>query len=383
MISSKRLTEYTDFHMPREFAQYPRQDQALSYLRSYAQQFKLTDGVRFGTSVQRIEQQSDGWLVSISDSSAPIRYAGVVIANGHHCQPRWPQWQGDYAGQLMHSSEYKSADALRGRRVLIVGGGNSGCDITVEAAQHAKRAFISLRRGYYVFPKFLFGAPIDRCGATMERWHVPTWLNKLILRACLRIAVGLPKRYGLPMPRHGVFQCHPIVNSQILHHLAHRHVTVKPQISEASGNQLRFEDGTTEELDLVICATGYKIGFPFCERQTFSWEGERPKLFLNVFHPVANNLFVVGMIQPNGGIWQLADYQSQLVARYIIAQRTSAPAAEWFERMKANPLQTHSSPYIDSPRHAVEVDYFHYRRRLRGLLREFDRRNGSRTTSAC
>jgi hypothetical protein len=152
---------------------------------------------------------------------------------------------------------------------------------------------------------------------------------------------------------------------------------IKPAVASMDGSTVRFDDGTEFEADLIICATGYKIDFPFCDAETIGWDGDRPALFLNAFHPEYDSLFVAGMIQPTGGIWQLVDYQAQLMAKFIAARRDGRPSADWFRELKKNAADAGQGGlrFIDSPRHALEVEYFRYKRRLQRLNAEFDRRN--------
>ncbi len=377
MISSKRMTEFLGFRMPRDFPHYPRHDQVLDYLRDFAGAFDLLDEIQFGVSVERIERSPNGWSVSVKgERNSTSEFSHVVIASGHHCHARLPAWTEDCSGPWMHSSQYKSRKQLAGKRVLVVGAGNSGCDIAVEAAQYAFDVSISMRRGYHVLPKFLFGAPIDRCGDTLDRWRLPRWLIALVMRACLRVAVGPMQRYGLPRPEHSIFACHPIVNSQLLHYLAHRRITVRPPITSVKGDRVTFSDGTEESFDSILCATGYRIEFPFLPPGLLAFEGEKPMLYMNVFHPLEDSIFVVGLIQPNGGIWQLADYQSQLICKFIQSAHQNHSSADWWrqQKQKAN-SDSSRKQFLDTPRHAVEVDYFAYRRQLKRQLAQFERRN--------
>ncbi len=375
LISSKRLTEFTDFRMPREYPHYPSHTQALAYLRSYADQYRLSDHIEYGCSVERMVPSESGWLVQVTGEPEPRTFAGVVIANGHHWKPRWPELPGDFAGRQLHAHDYWDADTLAGQRVLIIGAGNSGCDIAVEVSRVAKRTVWSLRRGYHFFPKYLFGAPIDRCGETMSRWLLPTWMARQITAWCIGVAAGRPERYGLPAPDHRMFASHPIVNSQILPAVGHGQVVPVGDVVKIEGQRVTFADGSSELIDTIICATGYELTFPFIEAKYLAWQGNSPQLFLNVFHPRFDSLFVVGMIQPDGGIWALADYQAQLVARFVAAQATCPAAADWFRRQRQKGLASavRDPSYIDSPRHVLEVSYFNYRRRLRKLLRRFSR----------
>jgi uncharacterized NAD(P)/FAD-binding protein YdhS len=363
-ISSKKLTEYPDFRMPGHFPTYPHHTQVFSYLKSYAEHFGLREAIEFQTPVERVEPAGAFWRVTLSTGESR-RYAGVVIANGHNWDPRWPEFPGTFDGQVLHSADYKTPDVLRGRRVLVVGAGNTGCDIAVESAVHAERTFHSLRRGYHFIPKFVFGRPTDVVGEELLRLRLPERLRRWILRAVLRFYVGKLERYGLRRADHDLFASHPIINSQLLYYLAHGRVTPKPNVAELAGRSVRFEDGTSETIDLVIYATGYKISFPFIDRKHLNWRDGRPRLYLNVFHPRYDNLFVIGLIQPDSGQFGLVHHQSQLVARFLAAARAGSPLAARFRHAKAAgadpPANAH---YLNTPRNLLEVEHFSYRRRL-------------------
>jgi cation diffusion facilitator CzcD-associated flavoprotein CzcO len=234
--------------MPDDYPPYPSHAQALAYLRAYARQFGLYEHIEFGRMVTQVAPVEGGeaWEVSVAGEERPRRYRGVVIANGHHWDPLWPDYPGRFAGEVLHARQYKSAEQLRGRRVLVVGAGNSGCDIAVEAAQHAEAAFLSLRRGYHFLPKFLLGAPVDGGNAFLHRWHAPLWLRRWITGWLVHIAQGPLERYGLPAPDHALFETHPIVNSQLLYWLGHGKIGVRPDVQELAGDRVRFIDGREE-----------------------------------------------------------------------------------------------------------------------------------------
>jgi hypothetical protein len=373
LISSKRLTEYTDFPMPAEYPPYPSHQQVLAYLRAYAEHFDLTRRITFGTAVERVEPLPDGrWAVTLDDGQPPQRYAGVVVANGHHWDPLIPQFPGEFSGQIVHSKNYKTPELLAGKRVLIVGAGNSGCDIAVEAAQHAAEAYLSLRRGYHFLPKFLHGRPIDICNENMQRWGWPLWLQRWVSGIMVRIALGRPEKYGLPAPDHQLFETHPIVNSQLLYYVGHGRIRVKPVIECLRGDVVRFRDGSEIPIDLIITATGYRVSFPFLDDRLVLDEKQSPKLFLNAFHPQYDNFFVAGMLQPNSGLWGLVDRQAQLMAAFIVAQQRDPAKADWFRKLKREKTDlSRGIEFVDSPRHKLEVEYFSYRERLKKLLGQF------------
>lgn len=367
LISSKRLTEYVDFPMPADYPAYPSAKQAHAYLRSYADEFRLWDGIRFETSVLSADRDPRGWLVRTDRDREPLRFAGLVVANGHHWDPLIPKWQGEFAGEIFHSRDYREPSSLAGKRVLVVGAGNSGCDLAVEACQVADRVVHSLRRGYHVLPKFLLGRPIDQCGERLLRWRLPLWLRRRIAGIASRICLGSPSRYGVPKPDHELFETHPIVNSQWLYFLGHGRIAIRPEIERLDGDVVRFVDGSEERIDVVALATGYRVSFPFLKEAELQWSGGVPDLYLNAFDRKRDDFLAIGLIQPDSGLWGLADLQSKLAAEYLSAIRDGDEATvETFRREKADgrPDLGFGVRYLDTPRHRLEVEHFAYRQLL-------------------
>ncbi len=274
---------------------------------------------------------------------------------------------------MLHSAQYKTPDVLKDKVVLVVGAGNSGCDIAVEAAQNARKTFHSIRRGYYYIPKFFFGKPADQIGEITLKLRLPLWMRRALNTALLKLMVGNPQEYGLPKPDHKLFETHPIVNSQMLYYLAHGDIIPKPDISRFEGRRVLFVDGSEAMVDLIIFATGFKISFPFIDHQFLNWQNGRPELYLNIFHPQDDTLFVAGLIQPDSGQWGLVDYQTQLIARFLWAVEHQPAKANWFRKLKArpNPDLGGGIRYVNSTRHYLEVEHFSYRQRLKKLIKRF------------
>jgi hypothetical protein len=228
-----------------------------------------------------------------------------------------------------------------------------------------------MRRGYHYLPKFWRGRPIDFLNERLIRWRLPLALRRMLARYIERIAFGPPGSFGLPRPDHRLFETHPIINSQLHYFAAHGRVTAKPDVAELCGDRIRFADGTVEPIDVIVYATGYKITFPFLDRELLNWRDEKPQLFLNVFHPEADDLFVIGLIQPDSGQFGLVDYQSRLVAKFVQACDAGSPTAAEFRQLKATADETTLSNgvrYLNSPRHLLEVEHYSYRERLKKLI---------------
>jgi thioredoxin reductase len=376
-ISSPPFTQYPDFPMPDSWPDYPHHRQIGQYLERYARHFGLLEVTRFSTEVERVEPVEGGrsWDVTVrsagADAGETLRYAGVVICNGHNWHPKLPAYPGEFAGETIHSAEYKSADVLRGKRVLVVGGGNTGCDIAVEAAQTADAAFHSTRRGYWYAPKYNFGKPSDQISDVFFSLRLPTRLIQMAFETTLKLTTGDLTRHGLPKPDHRILETHPINNSQLVYYVGHGDITPKRDIASLDGDSVRFVDGSAEQVDLIIWATGYLMHFAFIDAAHLNWHDGRPHLYLNAFPPDYDNLFVIGLLQPDSGLFALMHWQAQVMARFLCAQTDNPDAADRFRRLRDAHLGERRSGgvhYTDSTRHHLEIEHMDYMRGLADLV---------------
>ena len=380
MLSSKEHTPFEDFPMPDDYPMYPSHTLSLAYLRQYAEHFGLLDSIAFGKTVERVTAGDGGWRVQVAGETDERVYAGLVLANGHHDKPRRPSYEGAFAGDIIHSRDYRSPTQLQGKRVLVVGAGNSGADIATDASHHAAAAYLSMRRGTYFISKYTLGLPTDDVVEYLERLPLPRWLKKRFYGLSNWILSGPPTRYGLPQPAHNIIDSHPTVNSELPSQVAHGRVTVKPDIASFSGNQVQFVDGSTADVDLVVFATGYQMSFPFIDNGLIIGSDGRPNLFLNAFHPERDDFFVAGLVQANGSMWRLADSQAQLIAAAIVAANSGSDGARWFAELKRSGKgDRRTRDFVDSDRHILERDYYAYRRTLKRLTRKLD---GATTAAA-
>ena len=333
-ISSKTLSGFRDFPMPDDYPDYPSHRQVLRYLRAYADRHGLRARVRFGASVASMSPSQGRWQLELQGGEQRT-YSDVIVATGLQWTPKQPQLPGHFLGEILHSARYKSSERLRGKRVLVVGAGNSGCDIAVDAGNVAHTAFLSLRRGYWFVPKHIFGMPADVFGHSGPQ--LPGWAEQRLFEPLLRLLVGDVTKLGLPRPDHRLFETHPVLNSQILHSLSHGDVRVKPDVSGAEDKRILFADGSTEEIDLLIFATGYERKIPVLPRELLA-EGDTSPLFLNVFHKRHPGLMVVGFFETDAGCYPLIDLQSELVANVLKKKRESPERLKPFtSRMQGKP----------------------------------------------
>ena len=376
LVSAAYSTWFEDFPMDEEvMPAYPSHAQVLQYFRDYISHFGLGPHIQLGQTVERVEPRADKlWDVKIAGEASPRIYRGVVLANGHHHKPRMPTYPGSFAGEILHSSGYRSPRQLRDKRVLVVGAGNSACDIARDAAHTSGHIVgMSFRRGYWFVPKFMLGFPTHDVVATIEMIPLPHVVRRFIFEASLWLLQGPPSRYKLPDPDYHIDQAHPTMSDDIPRLSAHGRIKIWPEIARYDGNRVIFQDGSSAEFDAIVFGTGYKIEFPFIDNDIINDAQGKLRLYQFAFHPDYDNLFAAGLVQANGSIWRLADYQGRVISRFIHAQEKDPTRADWFRALKSAKSQSIAGAFVASDRHTLEANYYVYRRQLHRLIRGFGR----------
>lgn len=367
LISTKPFTQFPDFPMPDDYPDYPSHWQVHEYFKRYAEHFGLNEHITFKAEVVAVEPVGDRWRVTVKvgRSKKTYEYAGVVIANGHNWSAKMPSYPGQevFQGQIIHSAQYKGPEVLDGKRVLVVGAGNTGCDVAVESAQHAKETWHSTRRGYYYNPKYAFGRPSDQTADLLLALRLPLPVRRVLFGATLRLTVGDLTRYGLKKPDHKFFETHPIVNQQLVYYVGHGDIHPKPDIDHFTEDFVVFTDGTSANVDLVVFCTGYLAVFPFLPQEILRQDGDHPVLARHMFTPNSSTLAVSGLIQPDSGQWTIAHWQGMTVAKYAALRAKNPVAADrFFARMcaTADTRYTGGVSYKNSSRHYYEVAHQEY-----------------------
>lgn len=365
IISSKWLSHYSDFPMPADYPDYPSHRQVLAYFQSYARKFDLERFIRFNSEVKKAEKiENERWRVILGDGSQE-EFDYLLVANGHHSVPRDPDWKDNFKGQYLHAHQFKNNRSFEGKRILVVGAGNSGCDCAVETSRVAERVDISVRSPQYIVPKFFLGKPTDTFAAGML-W-LPRSIQDFLHRVSIRIQVGRYSYYGLPEPDFAPTRSHPTVNSEMLEKIRHGKVHPRPGISRVEGRVVHFTDGSSAEYDVIISATGYKMSFPFFDKKFIDWEdATNVPLYLRVFHPEHKSLFFIGLVQPQGSVWPLSEAQTRLIANLLKGNWSLPP--NW-QNLALAEGQSVEREFLKSPRHSVEVHFLPYLKKLEKLTK--------------
>jgi dimethylaniline monooxygenase (N-oxide forming) len=370
--TSRRVMAFKTLPMPDHFPDYPDHFQMAEYFDEYADHFGLRETIRFRTEVVAVEPVDGEWEVTVEDVDGKRetnRYRAVLVANGHHWDPRWPEpafpGADEFEGEQTHAHHYREPDVLPDKRVLVLGIGNSAVDIAVESSRIADKTFLATRRGAYVIPKYINGKPIDELSNPITSM-LPLAVQRFFATRALGVASAAdPTAYGLPKPDHKLFEAHPTVSSELLPRLGHGDIAVKPNIDRFSGGRsVRFVDGSEEEIDLVVYCTGYKMTFPFFAPEVLSAPDNRLPLYRRVASSEQPGLYFIGFIQPLGPIMPLAEAQCEWVAD-LLRGRVSLPAAAEMRREIESEERKMRKRYIASKRHTVEVDFYPYLREIR------------------
>jgi len=363
IISSKTLSQYEDYPFKPEVSDYPSHEELRNYFQSYAKYFNLYRHIQFNTLVKSCVRLDNGhWEVkTIKDENEYVEiFTDLVVCNGHHWEPKYPNYSGKFTGDFLHSHLYKKAASFANKKVLVIGGGNSACDVAVETSRVSTKTAISWRRGYRIIPKFLMGKPTDVFAIKMN--FLPIFLRNLLAGFIAYINNGSNKIYGLPEPDHKFGATHPTINSELLYKIRHGKIKPRVEIERFEGKKVFFKDKSKEDFDVVIACTGFVLAHPFFDKKFLNYSEGPVPLYLKMFHPTYDNLYFIGMFQPLGCIWPGAEQQSKLAALALKGSwKRPANIDVLCEREVTHPHMKQ----INTSRHRITVDFHRFMRDLK------------------
>jgi cation diffusion facilitator CzcD-associated flavoprotein CzcO len=361
--TSKWRLAFEDYPVPADWPDFPHHAQMLQYFNDYVDHFGLRARMTFNTRVEKaLRRDGAGWDVTLS--TGEIRaYDALVVANGHHWAARIPDYPGSFSGQQIHSHNYRSPFEpvnCIGKRILVVGMGNSAMDVASELSQRAvaDKLFVSARHGVWVLPKYFKGQPIDKNPA--PQW-MPKGLRLWLGTRMIKGLVGKMSDYGLPDPTIGPFESHATVSGEFLLRSGSGDLKMKVGIDRLDGDSVVFTDGTREQIDVIVWATGYDIKFPFFEDPALQPDANNkpPALYKRILKPGVPDLFYMGLAQAFPTLVNFAEQQSKLVGAYLAGDYAPPGTAEMARAIKADE-DYYLSQYYTSRRHTIQLDFDHY-----------------------
>lgn len=331
--TSKPRTEFGDHPMPADWPDYPSRAQLLSYVQEYADRFDVVRHYRLRTELVGARRCPQGWLLELDgpDGAGEELVTHLVVANGHNHTPRLPEppLPGRFEGTTSHAHAYRGPAEFEGRRVLVVGTGNSAMDIATELVGHAGEVLLSARRGVWVLPKRLLGRPTDQWNGALAA-VLPWRLRQRVSQAMLRLADRDPAGPGLPPSSEGVLQDHPTLSDTVPALIAAGRIGPRAGIEAFEGRRVRFTDGREDEVDHVLWCTGYRAVVPFLDPALIPDPARLP-LYRHVFPLDDPALSFVGLMQSTGSALPVVEAQSRLLAAYLSGRWRRPPR----ERMQA------------------------------------------------
>lgn len=367
--SEPRVTHYPGFPFAPDTPLFPSHREIVAYLESFADHFKIRETIRFNSRVASIDpvdaQPGRGWLVTLHDGSEE-RYDAVVIATGHQGVPAHPEFAEHFEGEYLHSHSYRQPEPFRGKRVLVVGVGNSGLDIAADLAPLAGQVHVAARSPVLIMPRMMFGVPTPRILAKLIKPWFPWWLQRAIQRALSRTFHGRMERWGLRTP---TTRSHPASNATFMSHVAYRKILCHGGVQSVSGRVVNFTQGPSVEVDTIIAATGYEIDLPFLSPSVSPVSGRRIEVYKRVVHPAWPGLYFVGFFNVSGGAnIAMMDVQSAWVAA-LVSGAVRRPTEAAMRAGIAEEKRFLARRFPDAPRYGLEVDPFLYRRSIAEEMR--------------
>lgn len=344
LITSRDQTHFPDFPMPSDYPHFPSRQQVVNYIHSYADAFDLHRAITYNTSVLSVtplptdpadQVGSAGWSV-VSSRGHEGEFDGVLVANGHLWDAKVPEISRHFTGRQLHTSQYNNVSDLEGNRVLVVGAGNSGCDMAVDVAQSRREVDIVIRKGIHFQPKMYFGIPRSQLPFLSDFTGEE---QDLISRLLARVAIGENNAYpGLPMPEsHDLAGGATTINDLLLYWIQHGRVKVRPGIERIDGKTVYFSDGSSKEYDSIIWATGFHTSLPFIEKDLLRWEEGAPVRYAGGILPEGvEKLFFVGLIAPRGPQIPVYGEQTQRILRMLELheKNENLPLTSYFQRVQ-------------------------------------------------
>ncbi len=365
--TSKHQLSFKDFPMPASYPDFPHHTQIKDYLESYAEAFDLKQNIEFENGVVHARRLPEGgWELDLQDGSTRT-FEFLIVANGHHWDPRFADFPGTFDGVSLHShayiDPYTPLDFSK-KRILIVGIGNSAADIAVELSSKAlqNEVMLSTRSGAWIVPKYIAGRPADKMFKTSP--YIPMKWQRKLAQIGQPVISGRPELYGLPKPNHKFFEAHPTQSVELPLRLGSGDVTAKPNVTLLDGETVHFADGTSADFDVIVYATGYNITFPFFDADFISAPENEIRLFKRIFKPGIEDLAFVGFAQAVPTLFPFVEAQTRLVAAYVTGHY-ALPDNATMEQVISADQEKYTGHMVHSARHTQQTDYFLYEHDLR------------------
>jgi hypothetical protein len=342
--SPRVMTAYPGRPMPEHWPEFPSAAQVLEYLREFAAAEGLDRDIAFGVRVTQVAPDPDErWRVAFADGRV-ARYRGVIASLGHNWDPQWPRLEGEFTGERIHSARYRGPAQLAGKRVLVIGLGHSGCDLAVDAAGVGACSHLSARHGRYILPRRWRGRSFMHA--------FPGWAPRAVQAAFVRhlYQLHLPDAaaLGLPPPAQPALrEANLCCNDELPALLRAGQVRIRPSATRVDGRRVYFADGTHDDYDVMLCATGFRLDFPILpERFVPMVNSKTPRLYLGAVLPEWRHLYLCGSLEPIGGFGTAGTVKARHICQLIRTQEAiQVPIGHAARALGSIPHRDNTSSY--------------------------------------
>ncbi len=372
--TSKGVTHFHDFDFDETVQFFPSHEDMHRYLVQYADRFGVTPLIRFSTPVKDVRPafrpgaEAPRWEVETS-AGAVETFDAVVAAPGHLTEPLHVPELRAFGGEYLHSHHYREPEPFVGKRICVVGVGNSACDIASDVCVTSPRCVLVARSGVLILPKLMFGLPFTDITRQIQRPWIPAAMRRWLTRQLVRVAHGDMTKLGFkPMTA----RAHVTSNATIVQHIAYDRVKVKQGIERVEGRRITFSDGSSEEFDTLIAATGYVIDLPFVAPEIVPVRDNRIDLWQRIAPPGWPGLYFMGMFNTDTALNMVYEHQARWIREIELGNAALPPADEMRAAIRAHDERMRRL-YKDSPRHTIEEEHVPYIGALKRTLRRMRR----------
>ena len=370
--TARDLTAFEDFAFDPDVQPFPDHWDMAKYLRDYAKHFDVTPRVRFNTRVIDVRPAPDyepghpRWVIETEDGET-VEHDTVIVATGHLTKPlEVPLFRDRFAGEYLHSHHYKEPARYVDKRVCVVGVGNSGLDIASDICTTAERTVLVGRTTPMVIPKLIFGRPFWEAVKPFYKPWIPGAVRDRIVRFLVWVVHGRMTGLGFGTQTKKV---HASSNANIINHIRYRRVTVKSGIEAIDGKTITFADGSQEDFDTLIAATGYLIDLDFLKPDIVEIQNNSLALYNRIVPPDWRGLYFLAFFNSDTALNWICNAQAQWIAAFETGKAALPSKADMREEISARKAWV--DRYFEStPRHQIEVEHLTYFEELKRSLKD-------------
>lgn len=370
--TAKNLTSFSDLKFKDSVQRFPSHWDMHEYLNEYAEHFGVTNRTQFRSEVKNVKplftpgQEEPRWEIETIDGQKQ-EFDTVCVATGHLTKPlHVPEFQDGFKGDYMHSHYYRSPEAFQGKRVCIVGVGNSAVDIASDMCVITKNCVMVARSGVMIAPKLIFGLPVTDISMKLFKPWIPDKLRRKIIEWMAFLVHGKMEDYGFKTLTR---RAHPTTSATIIQDIAYNRVKVKQGIERIEGKTIHFVDGTSDEFDVLLACTGFLIDLPFLSEELVPIVDNNVELYKRIVPVQWPGLFLIGMVMSTTALNWNYEEQSRWIREFILGNAVMPTRAEMLAdiQKKKEFIQKY---YKESPRHHIEEEHMYYFMELHKSLRQ-------------